>query len=138
MWVKGARNEQKIHEHVVPASQTLFRLCKDLKVLAVGVSQLTNDAAKRKETPVAQDLYGGMPLVADADQVVIPDHSRTRPVQESTHLGGRAIPYATGHTEGVFGVPKNRHGPSTVEVSFLFDRNNLRMTERVLREGEKW
>lgn len=137
LWIMSGGVEKKVHEMSVVASQMLFRKAKQLKVLIYGLSQLTNEAAKKQETPQSQDVYGGMQMAADPDQIIIPDHSRTRPVVEQINLHGNTSPYSTGDTDGVAVLKKNRHGPS-IEIPFRFHRRNLRMNQRALTAGDKW
>jgi len=137
LWMLSHGVEKKVHEHAIAGSQSLFRLAKEHRLLIFGLSQLTNEAAKKKETPVMQDLYGGMQMAADPDQIIIPDHSRVRPVTESINLHGNGHAYPTGDVDSVAVLAKNRHGP-TLEVPFRFNRRNLRITQRHVQEGEEW
>lgn len=135
-WVKDAGN--RIHEQMTEVSQTVRRTTHKLKLTTYALSQLTQEAARAKETPVAQNLLGGAQLAADASQVVVLDHSRVRRVRERVVIGDREVVQHTGAIESVLVLDKNRHGPSKVEIPFHFDPRTLRIEERKLLEGEEW
>lgn len=136
-WVKDAGD--RVAEQMTPLSQMVRRTAHGLRVAIYALSQLTQEAAKAKETPIAQNLLGGAQLAADASQVVLLDHSRVRRARSRMSLGERAAPTAAGvPIETVLMLDKNRHGPSKVEIPIQMDPTTLRIEERRLLEGEEW
>lgn len=135
-WVKDAGD--RIAEQMTPLSQMMRRTAHGLRIALYALSQLTQEAAKTKETPVAQNLLGGAQLAADANQVMLLDHSRVRRVRESIMLGGQPVAQHTGAIETVVMLDKNRHGPSKVEIPVRFSPATLRLEERAVEAGQEW
>lgn len=135
-WVKDAGD--RIAEQMTQLSQMVRRVTHRLKLATFAASQLTQEAAKVMQTPVAQNLLGGGQIAADASQVLLLDHSRIRRVRSQVEVGGRPVASGIGVIDTVLMIGKQRHGPSLVDIPVQMDPHTLRIEERQLRDGQEW
>ena len=98
-------------------------------VVTVGLTQYNRETSKNyHDTPTIQGLYGGQSLEADADQVLLIDHSRYQRVQDQ----GREIGARTFILLG-----KNRHG-GIGDIPVWLDYRTLRIREALPDEEAEW
>lgn len=109
------------YERITTVSHHIRQLAKELKVVTVGLSQLNRDGSKGGK-PQKEAMDGGGPLEADADQVLLLDHSRQVAAINSEGRNRGWIGWAI--------LDKNRHGPS-VEIPIRFDSDSFRIRERL-------
>lgn len=102
---------------ITEVSHRVRQLARDLDVVTVGLSQLNRDTFRRGSRPTIHDLMGGTAIEADADQVLVLDHTRmTRSPAPNRGWDSFLI------------LDKNRHG-ARVEIPVRFNSANLRFTE---------
>jgi replicative DNA helicase len=116
-WVNDASS---MYERISEVSHEVRALAKELRLVSIGLSQL-NRAGNGEESPRKEAMAGSSSLENDADQVLLLDHTKRRPVDNEM---GKRI--------GWFGwamLDKNRHGPQEkIPIAFSFD--TFRMRER--------
>jgi replicative DNA helicase len=129
MQLLNSRDARSLREEVIDVSAGLADFAKSRNVLTVGVSQFNRETAREHTMkPTIQGLYGGMPMEADADQVIMIDHSR---FDRDENLG-----VLRGARTWML-LNKNRHGPTT-EIPVYIDYKTLRMTEALPDEEHLW
>ncbi|MCH7563338.1 MAG: hypothetical protein IH968_05880 [Gemmatimonadetes bacterium] len=99
------------------------------EVVTVALTQFNRETSKNyQESPTIQGLYGGQSLEADADQVLMIDHSRYERVKDK----GRDIGARTFIILG-----KNRHG-GIGDIPVWMDYRSLRVREALPDEEAEW
>lgn len=109
------------YERITTVSHGIRQLAKDLGIVTVGLSQLNREGAKGGK-PQKESMDGGGPLEADADQVLLLDHSRRVAAFNSEGRNRGWIGWAL--------LSKNRHGPPA-EIPIRFDSDTFRLRERL-------
>jgi len=111
-----------LEETMRKASGAVQRVAFDENVTTIGLSQYNRSMSFNKDAPPNKHgLTGSSAIENDSDQVVLLDHSSQR---RNGHLMDTNLI-----------MDKNRHGPQPV-VPVQWDYSTLRLTERVVTEGE--
>jgi len=122
------RSGQDIRERVEEVSSELFDFAHSHKVLTIGLSQFNRNMSRDKNVePVMEGMLGGQSLEADADQVVILDHSRYEADLEKPWLARTFLK-----------IDKNRHGQKKVDVPIEWDWKTFRTREALPDEEHLW
>lgn len=98
-------------------SKAMNSLAKEHRMVSIGLSQLTTGASREKKSPPSMyHLLGGTPLVADADQIFVIDHSEK---SWKPNIQARETDVTLLHD-------KNRHGPTgTIPIRFEWRTNRV-------------
>jgi replicative DNA helicase len=116
-WVRDA---DSMFQRITEVSHEVRALAKELKLVTIGLSQL-NRAGNTEESPRKESMAGSSSLENDADQVVLLDHTKRKPV---VNPFGKPI--------GWFGwaeLAKNRHGPQA-RIPIAFNSDTFRIRQR--------
>lgn len=125
MQIAEAGDEGELARRTAQVSHAIRQVAKEDGLLAIGLSQLTTGAAREgKSSPTAYDVLGGAPVFADADLILVVDHSERR---FKTDVRKRCI-------DTVLIVGKNRHGP-TGHIDIRFDFTTSRAVELIEGPG---
>lgn len=83
--VPGVRH---VSDRAEAVSDAMEEYCRSANVTIVGLSQLNREAARQRDrTPIMQDVLGGTSLEANAEVVIMLDHSRYERDSRNSHLG---------------------------------------------------
>lgn len=102
--IKSGAHE--IAERATEVSEELRWFAHKQKILVIALSQLNRQASRERERqPISQDCFGGTSIEANANQVLLLDHSfQDRDVQYPHLLRTQLV------------LDKNRHGPARVTI----------------------
>ena len=112
-------------EEVAHVSRAIRGFAKANKVITVGLSQFNRETSKNYEgSPAIQGLHGGMSMEADADQVLMLDHSQYQRVDDVGAMTWLLL-------------GKNRHGP-TGKIPIWLSYKNLQIRQALADEVSDW
>lgn len=99
-------------------AETLRECSHKYKVVTVALSQVNREGMKKSDRPPRMtDLYGGMFWEANANQVLLLDHTH----QEQDRVNGATLTRVI--------IDKNRHGENMVEVDIRWDWDTMEVEE---------
>lgn len=125
----GDPNARSSVDEVARISSAIRDFAFRNNVVTIGLTQFNRETSKNYlEPPTIQGLYGGQSLEADADQVLMIDHSRYERVRDN----GRDIGARTFIILG-----KNRHG-GLGDIPVWMDYRTLRIREALPDEEAEW
>lgn len=119
-----APEEKGLRDQYIRIAGDIADFAESRGLLVIGVSQMRNNAARQvmngERSPVMNDLYGGMGVAQEANQVAMLDHSQYERPPEG--VAERHI----AHT--MLNVAKNRHG-DLPELPIRWDYSSLTVRE---------
>lgn len=119
-----APEEKGLRDQYIRIAADMADFAEHKGLLVMGVSQMKNQGAlavsKGDRSPVMNDLYGGMGVAQEANQVLMLDHSQYERPPKGAH--DRSI------ANTVLQVAKNRHGDQPA-IPVQWDYSNLQIRE---------
>jgi replicative DNA helicase len=114
--VPGTRH---VADRAEAVSDAIEYYCRAHNVTVIGLSQLNREAARQRDrTPIIQDILGGTSLEANAEVIIMLDHSRYARDRIRHHLGRTWVV-----------LDKNQLGPKGFEVAVEVNHATLEYRE---------
>jgi replicative DNA helicase len=125
--MKAGASEREERHRVAEISSAMFQFAHETNVLTVGLSQFARTTTRdRDNKPIMEGMYGSSSLEADADQVVLLDHSRYKADEIRPWLHRTFLLLA-----------KNRHGGKG-DIPFEWNWKTFQAREAMEDEVHLW